>query len=70
MSHDASLPARPGIANATLQRLGIRSVSPEEAKSLVGQSFACLFIPYGVRVQGRPFGFLCLDGRCMCRAPR
>lgn len=61
MSHDASLPTRPGIANATLQRLGIRSVSPEEAKSLVGQSFAGLFIPYGLRVQGRPFGRLRLN---------
>lgn len=52
---------RPGIATATLQRLGIRPVSPEAAKTLIGQSYAGLFIPYGVHVQGKPFGRLRLD---------
>lgn len=61
MSQDATTPMRPGISRATLQRLGIRPVSPEEAKTLIGQSYAGLFIPYGIHVHGRPFGRLRLN---------
>ncbi len=52
---------RPGISPETLAALGIRHVDAEEAKTLVGQSFAGLYIPYGVHVEGKPFGRLRLD---------
>ena len=52
---------RPGISPETLAAHGIRHVDAEEAKTLVGQSFAGLYIPYGVHVEGKPFGRLRLD---------
>ncbi len=52
---------RPGISAATLARLDIRHIDEAKAFELVGQRFAGLFIPYGVHVDGKPFGRLRLD---------
>lgn len=63
MSQDVntSSVSRPGISEATLTRLGIRHVREAEAFDLIGQKFAGLYIPYGVHVDGKPFGRLRLD---------
>ena len=55
------LKLRPGISNSTLLRLGIHHVDEAEACELVGLNSSGLYIPYGVRVDGRPFGRLRLD---------
>jgi len=52
---------RPGVSTGTLAALDIRHVSENEALELVGQKFAGLYIPYGIHVDGRPFGRLRLD---------
>ena len=56
-----ALVARPGISAATLATLGIRHVDEGEAFELIGQRYAGLYIPYGIRVDGKPFGRLRLD---------
>lgn len=53
--------ARPGIGADTLALLGVRRVGEAEAFELIGQRFAGLFIPYGIHVDGKPFGRLRLD---------
>lgn len=53
--------SRPGISEATLARLGIRRVEEAEAFDLIGQKFTGLYIPYGIHVEGKPFGRLRLD---------
>ena len=55
------LKTRPGISQATLQRLGVRHVDEAEAVKLIGQRYAGLYIPYGIHVEGKPFGRLRLD---------
>ena len=57
----AELTRRPGISEATLSALNIRHVTKEEAFDLLGQRFDGLYIPYGVYVDGKPFGRLRLD---------
>ena len=52
---------RPGISAATLAALDIRHVSQDEAFDLLGQRYSGLYIPYGVYVEGKPFGRLRLD---------
>jgi P4 family phage/plasmid primase-like protien len=52
---------RPGIGVSTLAALGIRHVGEAEAFELIGQRYAGLFIPYGIHVDGTPFGRLRLD---------
>jgi hypothetical protein len=47
---------RPGISPAMLTKLGIRRVTEVEALELVGQRHAGIYIPYGVSVEGQPFG--------------
>lgn len=63
MSDDAIPPqvTRPGISPATLSALGIRHVGEAEALDLIGQRYAGAYIPYGVHVEGNPFGRLRLD---------
>jgi P4 family phage/plasmid primase-like protien len=62
MEHeDASAVRRPGISASTLAALGIRHVTEAEAKKLVGHSYAGLYIPYGIRVDGYDFGRLRMD---------
>jgi putative DNA primase/helicase len=61
LSEHVNSPVRPGISSATLTRLGIRRVNEDEGFALVGQRFEGLYIPYGVRVNGQPFGRLRLD---------
>jgi hypothetical protein len=53
--------SRPGISSETLERLKIRHVMKAEAKELFGQEFAGIYIPYGIVVDGKPFGRLRLD---------
>ena len=53
--------SRPGISPATLARLEIRRVEEAEALDLIGQKFAGLYIPYGIHLEGKPFGRLRLD---------
>jgi len=53
--------ARPGISAVTLANLDIRHVDEAEACELIGQRYAGLFIPYGIHVDGKPFGRLRLD---------
>lgn len=52
---------RPGISPATLAKLDIRHIEAGEAFELLGQKFAGLYIPYGIHVEGKPFGRLRLD---------
>ena len=58
--HDASF-SRPGICAATLAKLDIRHIDASEAFELLGQKFAGIYIPYGIHVEGKPFGRLRLD---------
>lgn len=60
-SQDAADIVRPGISPATLTKLGIRRVTEAEAVELVGQRYAGIYIPYGVSVEGQPFGRIRLD---------
>ncbi|MEI8341504.1 MAG: phage/plasmid primase, P4 family [Verrucomicrobiota bacterium] len=57
----AELIQRPGISPDTLAALGIRHVTEAEASELIGQKYSGLYIPYGVHVDGKPFGRLRLD---------
>ena len=57
----AELTKRPGISAATLAALEIRHVSQDKAFDLLGQRYSGLYIPYGVYVEGKPFGRLRLD---------
>jgi len=57
----AELIQRPGISPDTLAALGIRHVTEAEASELIGQRNAGLYIPYGIYVDGKPFGRLRLD---------
>jgi putative DNA primase/helicase len=52
---------RPGISPATLAKLDIRHIDEKAAFELLGQKFAGLYIPYGIHVEGKPFGRLRLD---------
>ena len=58
---NTSAVTRPGISASTLAALKIRHVGEEEALELIGQKFAGIYIPYGIHVNGKPFGRLRLD---------
>ena len=47
---------RPGVSSETLAAEGIRYVSAAEAKKLLGQWVAGIWIPYHIKVNGRDFG--------------
>ena len=60
-TQEAAVVQRPGISAATLAKLDIRHIDEARAFELIGQRFAGLYIPYGVHVDGKPFGRLRLD---------
>ena len=61
MTQEAAVVRRPGISAATLATLDIRHIDEAQAFELIGQRFAGLYIPYGVHVDGKPFGRVRLD---------
>lgn len=60
-TENSKVPERPGISSDSLKKLGIRRINAIEALNLIGQNFAGVYIPYGIHIDGKPFGRLRLD---------